>query len=41
VALPVAGATLIDIRHLATTFARQTDGQTTRATLRFRAVTEP
>ena len=40
-ALAVSGATLIDIRHLATAFARQPDGQTFRATLRFRAVTEP
>jgi hypothetical protein len=40
-ALTIADAALIDIRHLATAFARQTDGQTTRATLRFRAVTEP
>jgi hypothetical protein len=39
--LTVSDTTLIDIRHLATAFARQTDGQTTRATLRFRAVTEP
>ena len=40
-ALSVSGATLIDIRHLATDFARQPDGQTYRASLRFRAVTEP
>jgi hypothetical protein len=40
-ALSVSGATLIDIRHLATDFARQADGQTYRASLRFRAVTEP
>ena len=40
-ALTVTGATLIDIRHLTTAFARQSDGQTMRATLRFRAVTEP
>jgi hypothetical protein len=39
-ALTVSGATLIDIRHLATDFARQPDGQTHRASLRFRAVTE-
>ena len=40
-ALSVSGATLIDIRHLATDFTRQPDGQTYRASLRFRAVTEP
>jgi hypothetical protein len=40
-ALTVSGAILIDIRHLATAFARQPDGQTIRAGLRFRAVTEP
>ena len=40
-ALSVSDATLIDIRHLATAFARQPDGQTIRASLRFRAVTEP
>jgi len=40
-ALAISGATLIDIRHLATDFARQPDGQTYRASLRFRAVTEP
>jgi Protein of unknown function (DUF3168) len=39
--LTVSDATLIDIRHLATAFARQPDGQTLRAALRFRAVTEP
>jgi hypothetical protein len=40
-ALSVSDATLIDIRHLATDSARQPDGQTYRASLRFRAVTEP
>ena len=39
--LSLSGAELIDIRHLATDFARQPDGQTYRASLRFRAVTEP
>ncbi|MBV8800474.1 MAG: DUF3168 domain-containing protein [Alphaproteobacteria bacterium] len=40
-ALIVSGATLIDIRHLSTDFSREPDGQTFRARLRFRAVTEP
>jgi Protein of unknown function (DUF3168) len=40
-ALTLGGHTLIDLRHTATAFARQSDGQTWRATLRFRAVTEP
>ena len=40
-ALSITGATLIDIRHLATDFSRESDGQTFRARLTFRAVTEP
>lgn len=40
-ALIVSGATLIDIRHLTTDFTREPDGQTFRARLTFRAVTEP
>jgi len=40
-ALSVSGATLIDIRHLTTDFSREPDGQTFRARLQFRAVTEP
>lgn len=40
-ALTVSGTTLIDIRHLATDFSREPDGQTFRARLQFRAVTEP
>jgi hypothetical protein len=40
-ALTISGATLIDIRHLATDFSRESDGQTFRARLSFRAVTEP
>jgi len=40
-ALSLAGHVLIDLRHLRTDFLRQSDGQTWRATLRFRAVTEP
>jgi hypothetical protein len=40
-ALAVSGATLIDLRHLATDFSREADGQTFRARLQFRAVTEP
>ncbi|MBV9571446.1 MAG: DUF3168 domain-containing protein [Alphaproteobacteria bacterium] len=39
--LAISGATLIDIRHLATGFSREPDGQTFRARLTFRAVTEP
>jgi hypothetical protein len=39
-ALSLTGFTLIGIRHLASEFARQPDGQTWRASLRFRAVTE-
>jgi hypothetical protein len=39
--LTVSGVTLIDIRHLATAFSREADGQTFRARLQFRAVTEP
>jgi hypothetical protein len=32
---------LIDIRYLETSFARENDGETTHAALRFRAVMEP
>ena len=39
-ALSLTGFMLVGIRHLATDFARQPDGQTWRATLRFRAVME-
>lgn len=39
--LDVTGQALIAIRHLATDFTRETDGETTRAVLRFRAVMEP
>ncbi|HEV2561923.1 MAG TPA: DUF3168 domain-containing protein [Rhizomicrobium sp.] len=39
--LSVTGQTLIDIRYLDTDFARAADGETYRASLRFRAVTEP
>jgi Protein of unknown function (DUF3168) len=39
--LSVSDAALIDIRYVAAALARQPDGQTTRAALRFRAVTEP
>jgi hypothetical protein len=38
--LSLTGFALVGIRHLATDFARQPDGQTFRATLRFRAVVE-
>ncbi|HEX3810020.1 MAG TPA: DUF3168 domain-containing protein [Rhizomicrobium sp.] len=40
-ALTLTGHTLIDLRYLDADFARETDGETRRATLRFRAVTEP
>src|SRR3954468_11425461 len=40
-ALIVTGAALIDIRHVTTDFSREPDGQTFRARLTFRAVTEP
>jgi hypothetical protein len=40
-ALTITGAILIDIRHLTTDFSREPDGQTFRARLTFRAVTEP
>ncbi len=40
-ALAVAGCTLVSLRHLATDFARERDGETWRATLKFRAVLEP
>jgi uncharacterized protein DUF3168 len=40
-ALTITGTALIDIRHLSTDFSRESDGQTFRARLTFRAVTEP
>jgi len=39
--LAVTGQALVDIRYLETTFTRETDGETTHAVLRFRAVMEP
>ena len=39
--LSLSGHALVDLRHLATQFARSTDGETYSATLHFRAVTEP
>ena len=39
--LDVTGQALIGIRHLATDFTRESDGETIRAVLRFRAVMEP
>ena len=39
--LALTGHTLVDLRYLSTDFARETDGETYRAILRFRAVTEP
>ena len=38
--LDVTGQALIGIRHLATDFTRESDGETIRAVLRFRAVME-
>ncbi len=40
-ALSVTGQALIDILYLDTDYARAADGETFRASLRFRAVTEP
>ena len=40
-ALTLDGHKLIDIRFLSADFRRETDGETYRALLRFRAVTEP
>ena len=39
--LAVTGQALVGIRHLATDFTRESDGETIRAVLRFRAVMEP
>ena len=39
--LSVTGQALIDIRYLDTDYVRSADGETFRASLRFRAVTEP
>jgi Protein of unknown function (DUF3168) len=39
--LDVTGQALIDIRYLETNFTRESDGETTHAALRFRAVMEP
>ncbi|HWA91811.1 MAG TPA: DUF3168 domain-containing protein [Rhizomicrobium sp.] len=40
-ALAIDGQALIGIRHLATETLRESDGETIRATLKFRAVLEP
>ena len=40
-ALTLDGHALIDLRYLSADFAREADGETFRATLKFRAVTEP
>jgi hypothetical protein len=40
-ALSPSGQTLVGIRYQGADFARQTDGETYRATLHFRAVMEP
>jgi hypothetical protein len=40
-ALVLTGHALIDLRFTTADFARERDGETTRAVLRFRAVTEP
>ncbi|MGA7675133.1 MAG: DUF3168 domain-containing protein [Rhizomicrobium sp.] len=39
--LTLDGHTLIDLRYLSAEFARENDGETFRAALKFRAVTEP
>jgi hypothetical protein len=39
--LALDGHTLVDLRFLSAAFARDSDGETFRATLKFRAVTEP
>jgi hypothetical protein len=40
-ALTLTGHTLIDIRYLSAQFLRESDGETFRAVVKFRAVTEP
>jgi hypothetical protein len=40
-ALALSGHVLIDIRYLSAQFLRESDGQTFRAVIKFRAVTEP
>jgi len=39
--LALTGHTLVDLRFVSADFARQTDGETYRAVVRFRAFTEP
>lgn len=39
--LALTGHTLVDLRYLKSEFARDSDGETFRAIVRFRAVTEP
>ncbi len=39
--LALDGHTLVDLRYLRSEFVRDSDGETFRATVRFRAVTEP
>ena len=39
--LSLDGHTLVDLRFVAAEFSRENDGETFRATVRFRAVTEP
>ena len=39
--LSLDGHTLVDLRYLRSEFARESDGETFRAIVRFRAVTEP
>ena len=39
--LALTGHTLVDLRYLSAQFARDSDGETFRASVRFRAVTEP
>jgi hypothetical protein len=39
--LALTGHTLVDLRYLRSEFSRESDGETFRAIVRFRAVTEP
>jgi hypothetical protein len=39
--LALTGHTLVDLRYLSAQFSRDSDGETFRTTVRFRAVTEP
>jgi hypothetical protein len=39
--LPLDGHTLVDLRFVSADFSRQSDGETFRALMRFKAITEP